>query len=130
MNDSKLLLKKLSIRCPRLGHQVDFAYCRQENKGLPCFKALDCWHVHFPVAEFLRQELSPGEWDAAFVQPKTPKLSSLLGLIQTARDRNAECGTANGEGGKGGRNAERGTPNGEGGKGARNAERGTPNGDE
>ena len=97
MNDCKASQEQRSIRCPRLGHQVDFAYCRQENKGLPCFKALDCWHMHFPVAEHLKQELSSREWEAAFVQPKTPKLGSLLELIQAARERNAECGTRKGE---------------------------------
>ena len=95
MNDLKASQEKRSIRCPRLGHQVDFAYCRQENKGLPCFKTLDCWHMHFPVLEHLKQELSPREWETAFGQPKTPKLSSLLELIQKARNTNAESGTQN-----------------------------------
>ena len=87
MDDSKETQQKPAIRCPRLGHQVDFAYCRQENKGVPCFKTLDCWHMHFPVAEYLQQELSDREWKAAFVQPNPPKLSSLLELIQTAKER-------------------------------------------
>ncbi len=105
MNDPKASQKRMYIRCPRLGHQVDFAYCRQENKGLPCFKTLDCWHVHFPVVEQLQQELSAQEWEAAFVQPKTPKISSLLELIQRAKKRNAEQDE------RGTGNAERGTQN-------------------
>ena len=46
------------IRCPRLGHQIHFAYCRAENAGLPCFKTLDCWYQHFEVETFLKESLS------------------------------------------------------------------------
>ena len=42
------------IRCPRLGQQIHFSYCRQENLGLPCFKTLDCWHIYFQVVEHLQ----------------------------------------------------------------------------
>jgi len=73
------------IRCPRLGHQIHFAYCRQENMGLPCFKALDCWYIHFDVAHYLQQELSDTEWRESFAKPPTPKLISLAELIEKAQ---------------------------------------------
>jgi hypothetical protein len=69
------------IRCPRLGHQIYFSYCRKENLGLPCFKTLDCWHVYFPVQEFLRQELNQEEWQDAFEKPAQPKLVSLVEIV-------------------------------------------------
>ncbi|NOQ67329.1 MAG: hypothetical protein GQ556_08975 [Desulfobacterales bacterium] len=72
----------LQIRCPRLGHQIHFAYCKKENMGLPCFKTLDCWHIHFQVVEYLQQELSPAEWQDAFERPPTPKVLSLAELIE------------------------------------------------
>ncbi len=78
------------IRCPRLGHQVSFSYCRSENKGLPCFKTLDCWYELFLVEEFLRKELSRDEWERAFKRPKTIKLLSLVELIQQAKKRQEE----------------------------------------
>ena len=78
------------IRCPRLGHQVRFSYCRQENMGLPCFKTLDCWHLHFPVEQYLRQELTASDWERTFSRAKQPKLSSLLELIQKAQKRTQE----------------------------------------
>jgi hypothetical protein len=28
------------IRCPRLGHQISFSYCRSENRGLGTTKML------------------------------------------------------------------------------------------
>jgi hypothetical protein len=73
------------IRCPRLGQQIHFAYCRQENMGLPCFKALDCWYMHFNVVEYLGQELSAIEWEESFEKPPTPKILSLAQLIEKAQ---------------------------------------------
>ncbi len=73
------------IRCPRLGHQINFSYCRFENKGKPCFKALDCWHVHFDVVGFFKEKLSAEEWDKTFGAPPKPKLLSLVELIEQAK---------------------------------------------
>ncbi|MFW6055243.1 MAG: hypothetical protein ACOC9D_04990 [Thermodesulfobacteriota bacterium] len=78
------------IRCPRLGHQVGFSYCRQENVGLPCFKTLDCWHMHFPVQQYLSRELTAREWERAFPRAGPQKLGSLLELIQKAQKRTPE----------------------------------------
>jgi hypothetical protein len=69
------------IRCPRLGQQIHFSYCRQENLGLPCFKTLDCWYIYFQVAEYLQQELSDAQWQESFEKPPIPKLLSLAELI-------------------------------------------------
>jgi len=73
------------IRCPRLGQQIHFSYCRQENMGLPCFKALDCWYIHFQVVKYLKQELSAAEWEASFEVQPTPKILSLAELIKKAQ---------------------------------------------
>ena len=75
------------IRCPRLGHQVNFSYCRNENQGLPCFKTLDCWYEHFLIEELLRKELTPEEWKHIFEKPPKPKMLSLLELIEEAKKR-------------------------------------------
>lgn len=73
------------IRCPRLGQQIHFGYCRQENMGLPCFKTLDCWHIYFEVVAYLRQELTDAEWKEAFERPVTPKILSLAQLVEKAQ---------------------------------------------
>jgi hypothetical protein len=75
------------IRCPRLGHQISFAYCRVENRGLPCFKTIDCWFQHFPVESHLRLELTPEQWTRTFKSPPRPKMLSLLDLIEQAKAR-------------------------------------------
>ena len=77
------------IRCPRLGHQIHFSYCRQENQGLPCFKTLDCWHTHFNVQDFLRIELTEEQWEKAFTRRVKPKMLSLLELIEQAKKQNS-----------------------------------------
>ena len=53
--------------------------------GLPCFKTLDCWHIHFQVVEYLQQKLSSEEWTNAFEKPQTPKMVSLAELIEKAQ---------------------------------------------
>ena len=75
------------IRCPKLGHQIQFSYCRLENQGLPCSKVLDCWHHFFLVEAFLRKELSEEEWEKVFMQLPKPKMLSLLELIEQAKQR-------------------------------------------
>jgi hypothetical protein len=78
------------IRCPRLGQQIHFSYCRGENMKLPCFKTLDCWYMHFNVVEYLRQELSAVEWEDSFEKPSTPKILSLAELIEKAQKQAKE----------------------------------------
>jgi hypothetical protein len=78
------------IRCPRLGHQIAFSYCRKENLGLPCFKTLDCWHPHFRVEQHLRAELTPEEWQKTFTRRPKPKMLSLVELIEQARKDSSE----------------------------------------
>jgi len=54
--------------------------------GLPCFKTLDCWYIHFQVVEHLQQELSPTQWQDAFENPPTPKMISLAEMIEKAQN--------------------------------------------
>jgi hypothetical protein len=78
------------IRCRRLGNPVPFSYCRIENKGLPCSMIMDCWYDHFMIEDFLRQELTPDEWNRVFNQPMKPKVLSLVELIEEAKKRKTE----------------------------------------
>jgi len=78
------------IRCRRLGNPVAFSYCRIESKGLPCSKIMDCWYDHFMIEDFMRQELTPDEWDRVFSQPLKPKVLTLVELIEEAKKRKTE----------------------------------------
>jgi hypothetical protein len=75
------------IRCPRLGHQITFLYCRHENMGLPCSKSLDCWFEHFQVEAYLKGELPEEEWERIFCKRPRAKMASLLELIEQAKNR-------------------------------------------
>ena len=79
--------QNVEIRCPRLGHQIHFEYCRTENQGLPCFKTLDCWYHHFLVETYFRENLSVEEWKKAFEAPPKPKMISLVEMIEAAKNR-------------------------------------------
>lgn len=71
-------------RCPRLGHQISFSYCRTERGDLPCFKALDCWFEEFDVYGFFRREMTEEQMEKAFSMPKHSKMMSLVQLIEHA----------------------------------------------
>jgi hypothetical protein len=73
------------IRCPRLGHQINFSYCEIENSGIPCFKTLDCWYSYFDVHQFLEDKLSKEDFQKAFIDKGPPKVLSLLDLIAKAK---------------------------------------------
>lgn len=73
------------IQCPRLGHLIYFSYCRFENRGLPCFKILDCWYDSFLVEEFLRKELSIEDCEKVFNNPPRSNITGLVELIEQAR---------------------------------------------
>jgi hypothetical protein len=73
------------IRCPRLGHQINFSYCRSENMGLPCFKTLDCWFTYFDVHAHLKSRLTEADFQRVFQTPGKPKIFSLMDLIEQAQ---------------------------------------------
>ncbi|MCD4676985.1 MAG: hypothetical protein K8S18_13465 [Desulfobacula sp.] len=78
------------IRCPRLGHQINFSYCRSENSGLPCFKTLDCWYNYFDVHAYLTDKLTEKDFKKAFLNKGKPKVSSLFDLIEQAKANKGE----------------------------------------
>ena len=88
--DEMKSVEHIKVRCPRLGHEVDFKYCRSENLGLPCHRALICWGPYFDVEAFFRKELSQEEWKRVFETPQKPKILSLLELIEQAKRKKHE----------------------------------------
>ena len=75
------------IRCPKLGGEVTFAYCRSEQGHLPCSRMILCWQRHFPVEAYLRDRLTEDEWEACFSRPPQDKMTTLIELIEAARRR-------------------------------------------
>lgn len=72
------------IRCPRVGGEVNFRYCRFENDMLPCRWIVGCWQMHMDISNFLADHYSREELDRIFAPPK-PKIESLVDLIEKAK---------------------------------------------
>lgn len=77
----------LETRCPKLGHQVPFAYCRKEAVSLPCPRSLVCWGHRFPVELVLRKILSPEAFEAAFGTEPKSRVENLMEAIEAAKAR-------------------------------------------
>jgi len=69
------------IYCRKLGHHLQFSYCRQEQQHLPCAALKRCWQSKIPVEEFLANSFSPDEI-AYLDEPQVSKVSSILDIIQ------------------------------------------------
>ncbi len=76
-------------RCPRLGGNVKFKYCRSCGEGLSaCPKVFDCWWEVFDVVAFFRGR-SEVENPSVSTCRDTPmnKVTNLLELVHGARRR-------------------------------------------
>jgi hypothetical protein len=81
--------QRLERRCPRLGGEVAFDYCKVCGEGhTPCFKVLDCWWERFDVAAHMQACLTPAAFAALTARrPPPDKVASLVDLIRQARER-------------------------------------------
>jgi len=78
---------QLVIRCPRLGGQVTFGYCRREAGDLPCHRTILCWQGRFPVEAFLKSMLQKEDWERWKGEGPKAKMVTLLELIEAAKVR-------------------------------------------
>jgi hypothetical protein len=78
-----------TIRCPRVGGEVNFRFCRFENNMLPCRFIAGCWQGRMDIAAFLDRHYSEDELARIFAPPK-PKVESLLGLIEKVQKEKQE----------------------------------------
>jgi len=77
----------LKIRCPRLGGEVTFSYCRKEGGDLPCLRIISCWHLFFPVEEYLKKSMTADLWNDFLCQVPKDKITTLIELIDAAKNR-------------------------------------------
>ncbi len=71
-------------RCPMLGHDLAFSYCREPGREIPCSKIFDCWWERFDITGFMRVNYPP-ETVAEILKPRQPKVASLFEIIQKAK---------------------------------------------
>lgn len=79
------MIDELLIRCPRLGGEVTFGYCRQEGGEVPCGRVLACWQSCFPVVEYLRVKLTPAQWGLFSCREPKEKIVTIVELAEKSR---------------------------------------------
>jgi len=72
------------IRCPRIGGEVNFLFCRTENNMLPCRWIIGCWKGRMEIQTFLEDHYTEEELEKIFIPPK-PKMESLVTLVEKAK---------------------------------------------
>lgn len=81
MENSITEFDELEIYCRKLGHHLNFKYCRTENFNQPCFKIIDCWSEKINVLNFIK--LYYNDFFNADLS-KNDKVISIYNLIQKA----------------------------------------------
>ncbi|MBI5486843.1 MAG: hypothetical protein HY905_05895 [Deltaproteobacteria bacterium] len=77
----------VTVRCPQLGHDISFGYCRTLEDGLPCSRALACFQGRFPVDTFFRAILTEETFLRCFERPRPDRVGRLLSEVDAARRR-------------------------------------------
>lgn len=73
-------------RCPRLGHNISFSYCRKPGDDIPCTKIYDCWWEIFDIKAFMEKNYSE-DIIKQINKPLKSKPQSLLEMIQEVEKR-------------------------------------------
>ena len=77
----------MALRCPRLGGEITFGYCRREQGDLPCRMILRCWEGLIPVEGHLRKFLTAEEWERCFNTSPKNKMTTILEIADAVRKR-------------------------------------------
>ena len=75
----------LIIRCPQLGGEVPFKYCRTMNEDLPCRRMMACWEFRMEISKFLAEHYSMDQIQRALAPPTKTRLESILELVEKAK---------------------------------------------
>jgi hypothetical protein len=75
----------LIIRCPQLGGEVPFKYCRTLNEDLPCRRIMVCWEFRIEIAKFMGEHYSMDQIQRALTPPSKTRVETILELIEKAK---------------------------------------------
>ncbi len=78
-----------SRRCPRLGHEVTFHYCRTQEGSSLCGRILDCWWEAFDVRAFVAEHFGPEKVEELLDREHPNKVMSILDIVQQVQQRAA-----------------------------------------
>jgi len=82
----------LIIRCPPLGGEVPFRYCRTVNEDLPCRRIILCWEFRIEISKFLSKHYSIDQIQHALSQPTKSRVETIIELIEKAKNIKEEGG--------------------------------------
>ena len=77
----------VELRCPKLGGEVTFGYCRTVDDGMPCPRALLCFELKFPVEEYFQIVLKEETFTRIFTNPPRTRLERFLDTVDAAAKR-------------------------------------------
>ncbi len=77
----------IEVRCPRMGHQINFGYCRAMSDGLPCSRSITCFYYTFPVEAYFRRVLKDETFASIFLSEKPGRYESFLRTVSEAKER-------------------------------------------
>ena len=75
---------RLIIRCPSLGGEVPFSYCRKQGKGDPCPRLPGCWIKRVDIAAYIQKFFSPQEINDFFLQVPTGRMDTFISHLTKA----------------------------------------------
>jgi len=75
----------LIIRCPQLGGEVPFHYCRTVNDDLPCRRMIVCWEFRIEISKFLGEYYSMDQIQRALAPPTKTRVETILDFIEKAK---------------------------------------------
>jgi len=68
----------LIVRCPWLGGEVPFSYCRKQGAGTPCPRLPGCWMDRVDIKSYLKSFFSHEEIAAFFQQIPQGRMDTFL----------------------------------------------------
>jgi hypothetical protein len=80
----------LIIRCPQLGGEVPFQYCRTVSEDFPCQRIMVCWEFRIEIPKFLREHYSMDQIQHALAPSTKTRLDTILELIEKAKETKEE----------------------------------------
>lgn len=75
----------LFIRCPQLGGEVPFKYCRTLQDSLPCRRIIICWEFRIEIGKFLNENYSMDEIKKALSSPPKTRIETIVEMIERAK---------------------------------------------
>lgn len=80
----------LVIRCPQLGGEIPFRYCRTVNENLPCRRIVVCWEFRVEISKFLSEHYSVDQIQCALAPSAKSRLDTILEMIEKAKETKEE----------------------------------------